>query len=133
MKYSKTVTVGGMTWNVIGRNERATTHEGRHFFAARCNPKILWRITEDDQNIAATGSAKPLRVWTNKYETHDLSTTVREICGKPPATRICDRCYMVHGPALTECPFCGTPSEELHPSMTFAEHRAAMQARRAHN
>jgi hypothetical protein len=45
----KTVNVGGLTWTIISANERSTSHNGRHFFACRCNPKTLWLIEELNQ------------------------------------------------------------------------------------
>lgn len=106
MKYQKTVKVGGLTWSVISRNERSSTHEGRHFFAARCHLTAEWRLTEDDQNIAEAETSRALKVWLNTYKTADLSRVVKDICGNGPGA-------------------------EPHPFVTFAEWRAQMQARRA--
>src|ERR1700743_2642035 len=76
----KHVKVGGLTWAVFSRNERTTTHAGRHFFAARCNPKRPWRIYEDDCDGLQTGGAKPLLVFLSDYDTESLSESVRQIC-----------------------------------------------------
>lgn len=106
MKDRKTVTVAGLTWTVISRNERSTTHDGRHFFAARCDPKGNWRLTEDDRNIAESETSRALKVWLTTYKTGELSRVVKDICGNGPGA-------------------------EPHPWVTFAEWRARMQARRA--
>lgn len=126
----KTVTVYGLTWAVMSRNERCVTHAGRHFFAVRCNPKRAWHIHEHDCDIAQTGSAKPLLVFTNDYETHHLSDAVREICGAD-GTYCCQTCFTVFRLAFQSCPACGEQRGEAHPSMPFEQHRAAMKARHA--
>lgn len=51
MKIQKTVTVKGVTWQVISANERNCTIEGRHFFARRCKPSTPWFLTEHDCDI----------------------------------------------------------------------------------
>jgi hypothetical protein len=101
MKIRKYVTVGGLKWAVISANERSVTHADRHFFSCRCYPSGPWSIYEHDCDIAQTGSAKPLLVFANDYETRELSDAVQKICA----------------------------GSQLHPSRTFEEHRAAMKAR----
>lgn len=44
------VTVDGITWEIISRDERQTTHAGRHFFACRCYNQPLWHIDEMTAN-----------------------------------------------------------------------------------
>lgn len=132
MRFTKHVTVGGLTWAVVSANERAITHDNRHFLAVRCRSGRPWSIHELDANIAETGSAKPLRVFSERYDTGDLSSTVREICGEPPFSRTCDTCFAIdaHEPG-THCFVCGSEYSELHPSVPFEEHRDAMLARNA--
>lgn len=36
-------------WKIISKNERSITVNGRHYFAARCNPSVMWVIDEVDQ------------------------------------------------------------------------------------
>lgn len=80
----KAITSAGMDWTVISRNERETTHKGRHFFAARCNPTRPWKITELDQPLRPAGGGiactKSLRHF-GEYETKQLTQAVMEICG----------------------------------------------------
>lgn len=132
MKINKHVTVGGLTWAVISRNERSVTHAGRYFFAARCNPKRPWHIHEHDCDIVKTGAAKPLLIFTYDYETAELSASVREICGEIPEIRLCQACYMPYRGEHTQCPYCLAASIERHPSMTLEEWRAATKAMHGH-
>lgn len=76
----QTVTSGGMQWTVFSRNERATEHEGRHFFACRCRPGSPWVLFEFNRSIIKHESAKHLREWRNNYEVGQLSDAVRAIC-----------------------------------------------------
>lgn len=69
----KTVQVGGVTWTIISRNERATTHAGRHFFACRCSRNPLWRI--DEMNQAQIHGSRTLRT-IGTCMTKGLSTMV---------------------------------------------------------
>lgn len=134
MKIYKHVIVGGLTWAVLSKGERATTHAGRHFFASRCNSRRPWIIREHDCDITQTGCAKPLLVWRNDYETADLSQAVKEICGQDPEIRFCHDCLTTYAGDHPNCPNCGAENADPHPSVTFEEHRAAMQARRfTHN
>ena len=130
MKYT-TITNGGLDWRVVSRNERETTHNGRHFFARRCRPGAPWMNEEHDQSITEHGSAKPLRVWKNEYQIEDLSTAVREICGAAPKFRTCNRCQAIYVAQELQCPQCGAEHAELHPSMSWDEHRSRAAAMRA--
>lgn len=73
---TSTVTVSGLTWTVHSANERSVTHQGRHFFAARCGG-LQWTITEVSDGTT-TGSTV-VRTFTNKYDTSELSRSIKEI------------------------------------------------------
>lgn len=71
---------GGLFWTVISRNERSITHDGRHFFAARCRPGRPWHLEEVDTPIGVGSGSKVLRTFAPKYQLHELSYAVRDIC-----------------------------------------------------
>lgn len=81
----KTITSAGMDWTVISRNERETTHKGRHFLAARCGPARPWRIRELNTPLRPVSGgiscAKSLRHFGDEHETRQLTQAVVEICG----------------------------------------------------
>lgn len=129
---TSTVNSNGMKWSVISRNERSTVHAGRFFFAVRCKSGAAYSIHEHDCDIAVTGSAKPLAVFTLKYDAWVLSDAVREICGgevSEPGT--CVRCFASVSPKVDQCACCGQVQPPRHPFTSFEEHRTNMMARHA--
>lgn len=60
-----------MKWKTISRNERSLTINGRHFFAARCNPKTLWWIEELNQ--AQINGSRSITVFAEKLKTRDVT------------------------------------------------------------
>jgi hypothetical protein len=120
-----------MVWTVISRNERSTVHAGRFFFAVRCRSGADYSIHEHDQDLAATGSAKELRVFTLKYNVWELSNAVREICGEITEPGSCVQCFTCVSPEADLCACCGQVQPPRHPSTSLDEYRAAMQARHA--
>jgi len=80
---AKTISVGGLTWNIISANERSTSHGGRHFFAYRCNPKSGWRI--DETNQAEVNGSRNLRVIGLAMGTKELSSHIKKAVARGAA------------------------------------------------
>lgn len=82
----KAVKSGGLEWTVMSRNERAITHEGRHFLAARCNPSRAWTIIEMDRSLVEHGTAKEVKRFLILFDTRWLSDGIRDILKKGGAS-----------------------------------------------
>lgn len=78
MKYNKVLT-NGQEWLVTGKNERGTSVGNRHFYARRGLRKKTWTIIEHDQSLVLHGTAMPLFVYANNYETAELTDAVKRI------------------------------------------------------
>lgn len=76
MKLTPTVQSGGLTWAVYSRNERSTTHQGRHFFAMRCRPGTPWVV--DEINQAQVHHSKTLARLPGRHETQGMAQAIIE-------------------------------------------------------